>query len=89
MNFSCHKERSTSFVIAQLVTDPCVTNNIHIHDQASCKIILMFLQFFMGKDENSEDEEKAVVGDVVLPPWATSAYQFIQIHRDVSSYHKS
>ena len=37
----------------------------------------------MGRDENNEDEEKAVVGDVVLPPWATSAHHFIQTHRDV------
>ena len=41
------------------------------------------VQFFMGRDEHSEEEENALIGDVVLPPWASSAHHFIHTHREV------
>ena len=37
----------------------------------------------MGRDEHCEEEENALIGDVVLPPWASSAHQFIHTHREV------
>lgn len=50
----------------------------------SCKIcvLLNFVQFDLGHEGACEEGD--VINDVTLPPWSSSAHDFIRIHREVS-----
>ena len=50
----------------------------------SCKIcvLLNFVQFDLGREGACEEGD--VINNVTLPPWSSSAHDFIRIHREVS-----